>query len=55
MGRCIKVVNIVGFFVESMSGPDVNGYLLTYPGALAAGPPTVGGGAGFLQVVQLIR
>ena len=54
-GRCVKVVNILGFFVQGMTGQDVNGILMTMPGELVAAGPVVGGGAGFLQVIQLIR
>jgi hypothetical protein len=54
-GRCVHVVNVLGFFVQSMVGQDVYGILMTLPGAFVTGPPTVGGGAGFLQVIQLIR
>jgi hypothetical protein len=52
---CVRVVNILGFFVESQQSGDITGILLTHPGALVQGPPAPGGGAGFLQVIQLIR
>ena len=54
-GRCIRVANILGFFVDRMDGNDVIGYLMTYPGEFVLGAPAVGGGAAFLQFIQLVR
>jgi hypothetical protein len=54
-GRCVKVVNILGFFVVGMSGSDIPGYLMTLPGEFSVGDPTVGAGASFLKTIQLIR
>jgi Flp pilus assembly protein TadG len=54
-GRCVHVVNILGFFADRMSGNDVIGYLMSYPGAFVTGAPSVGGGAGFLTAIQLVR
>ncbi len=54
-GRCIRVVNILGFFVDHMSGGDVIGYLTSYPGEFVTGVPSVGGGAAFLMNIQLVR
>jgi len=54
-GKCIRVSNIIGFFVESMTGNDVTGRVLTYPGEFVVGPPSVSTGAAFLTVIQLIR
>lgn len=54
-GKCVRVANILGFFVEGMSGGDVVGYLTSYPGEFVAGVPSVGGGAAFLMTIQLVR
>ena len=54
-GRCVRVANILGFFVDRMDGNDVVGYLTSIPGEFVLGAPSVGGGAAFLQVIQLVR
>ena len=54
-GGCIRVTNILGFFVDGMSGSDVVGHLASYPGEFVLDAPTVGGGAAFLMKVQLVR
>jgi Putative Flp pilus-assembly TadE/G-like len=55
-GSCIRVTNILGFFVQGMgSGGDVIGYLVSHPGEFVLGAPSVGGGAAFLMNVQLVR
>jgi len=55
-GKCVRVANILGFFVNGMNGGgDVIGYLTSYPGEFVMGAPSVGGGAGFLMNIQLVR
>jgi putative Flp pilus-assembly TadE/G-like protein len=54
-GRCVRVTNILGFFVDHMNGNDVIGYLTSYPGEFALGAPSVGGGAAFLMTIQLVQ
>jgi hypothetical protein len=54
-GKCVRVTNIIGFFVESMSGGDVTGRVVMYPGAFFQGAPDLGSGSSFLQVIQLVR
>ena len=54
-GKCLKVVNILGFFAESEIDGDVTGYLATLPGELIDGVPTVNPAASFLASNQLIR
>jgi hypothetical protein len=54
-GKCVRVVNILGFFVDRISGGDVIGYLTSIPGEFVTGVPSVGGGAAFLMKIQLVR
>ena len=54
-GKCVRVANIIGFFVESMSGNDVTGRVVMYPGEFVQGAPNLGNGSSFLQVIQLVR
>lgn len=54
-GKCVKVVNILGFFADRMQGNDIIGYLLMYPGLFVTGAPNVDDSASFLVTVQLIR
>jgi hypothetical protein len=58
-GRCVRVTNIIGFFVEGMDGGggsgDVYGRVVMYPGEFVEGPPDVNNGAAFLTNIQLIR
>ena len=54
-GRCIRVVNILGFFVERMSGQDVVGRLVMYPGDVITTSNTVSDTAAFITSIQLIR
>lgn len=53
----VPIANIAGFFVEGYNTAEksVTGRLVTMPGLLAAGGPTVGGPSAFLTVVVLIR
>src|SRR5204862_7954076 len=49
-GRCVRITNILGFFVEGVSGGgDVTGRIVTYPGDSIAGSTTVAGEASFLK------
>jgi len=54
-GKCIRVVNIIGFFVERMNGNSVRGRVVMYPGEFVTGTPSVTNSESFLQVIQLIR
>jgi hypothetical protein len=54
-GRCVRVANILGFFVDGMNGGDVMGHLASYPGEFVLDAPSVGGGAAFLMNIQLVR
>ncbi len=54
-GRCIRVTNIIGFFVEDLTSSDVLGRVVMYPGDFVVGPPGLTPGASFLTFIQLIR
>ena len=50
----LKVVNILGFFVDRMDGNNVIGYLTHYP-ALATGAGPIDPAASFTKAVVLVR
>jgi Putative Flp pilus-assembly TadE/G-like len=54
-GRCVRVTNILGFFVDHMNGNDVIGDLMSYPGEFVLNAPSLGGGAAFLMTIQLVQ
>ncbi len=56
-GKCVKVVNILGYFVDRQekSTGDIYGYLVRYPGTFETGAPNVGVGSSFLVNIQLVR
>lgn len=55
-GKCVKVVNILGYFVDHQEpSGDIVGYLVRYPGTFETGPPNVGVGSSFLVSIQLVR
>ena len=53
----VKIVNIMGFFVEGYDQPTkaVVGRLMTLPGMQTAGPEPIGGQSAFMQAIVLIR
>jgi Flp pilus assembly protein TadG len=51
----VKVVGILGFFVEGMDGDDVVGYLCTKPDLLTSSGSNVSPEAAFLKVITLVR
>jgi len=51
----VRIVNILGFFVDRMDGNDVVGYLCAKPDLLIAGGATITGEAAFLRNISLIR
>jgi hypothetical protein len=54
--KCVRVANILGFFVDGIGGGgDVIGHLVSLPGEFVTGAPNVGGGASFLVTIQLVR
>jgi hypothetical protein len=54
-GRCITLVNMVGFFLESVAGSQVTGFLARHPGLFAPTEPTVVRASSFLGAATLIR
>jgi Flp pilus assembly protein TadG len=51
----VDVVNILGFFVEKMSGKDVLGYLVAEPTLFVAGKGEVPAESAFSKVILLVR
>jgi Putative Flp pilus-assembly TadE/G-like len=50
----LHIVNILGFFVQTLNGKDIQGVLISTPGELIAGP-AVGPAASFIKYIQLVR
>ena len=55
IGRCVRVVNMVGFFVNNVVGNGIIGFIARYPGIISADYPTVTQTASFLPTVTLVR
>jgi len=56
--RCVRVVNILGFFAASITNGNpktVIGYLMSVPGTLVSGTSSLSDDASFLKIVQLVR
>jgi Flp pilus assembly protein TadG len=51
----LKIVNILGFFIDRMQGNDVHGYLVTAPGLFVAGAGEVPNTAAFTFTIVLVR
>jgi hypothetical protein len=51
----VKIVAILGFFVEGMSGDDVVGYLCSKPDLLVSNGGSVSPSAAFLTAIRLVR
>ena len=51
----VHVVNILGFFVDKMSGKDVIGYLSTKPDVKVSNGGGVVNSASFIKAIQLVR
>jgi hypothetical protein len=54
-GRCVTVVNIVGFFIESVAGGVITGRVARYPGLVWPDNPTVPLLSSFLPAITLVR
>jgi hypothetical protein len=54
--QCVRIVNLVGFFIGSISGPGAaDGYLTTHPGLVSTTAPTIDRRASFLKAITLVR
>jgi hypothetical protein len=54
--RCVKIVNVVGFFLESLGGPgQVTGYVARYPGLFSPDSPSLSQASSFAPAVTLVR
>lgn len=51
----IQIVNILGFFIEGLSGNDVIGRLTHYPGVLSPGAGTLDPNSAFQRVILLVQ
>lgn len=51
----IRIVNILGFFIDQMQGNDVHGYLMTVPGLFDGTNGTVSNASAFNQSIVLVR
>jgi Flp pilus assembly protein TadG len=51
----VKIVNILGFFVDKMDGNDVVGYLMTMPDLLVSNGGGVANNGAFIKAVRLVR
>jgi hypothetical protein len=52
----LRIVNILGFFIDQMQGQDVSGVFMRIPGVLVAGAgANVNPNAAFMQVPLLVR
>ncbi len=51
----ISIVNIVGFFISSVTETSIVGHLSTYPGQVVPEAPAVGYISSFLRSVVLLR
>jgi hypothetical protein len=54
-GQCVKVVNIVGFFIQDVAGGVITGRLARYPGRVWADSPTLTSLSSFLPAITLVR
>jgi hypothetical protein len=54
--RCVQIVNIVGFFLDSVAGPaEVSGYLARYPGLVSPDDPSLSVNSSFAPAITLVR
>ena len=54
--RCVQVVNIIGFFLDSVAGPaEISGYLARYPGLVSPDSPSLSEVSSFAPAITLVR
>ena len=51
----LRIANIIGFFINSINGNEVSGYIATLPGLFDPSAGTVPAENSFIKIVQLIR
>jgi hypothetical protein len=54
-GPCIQAVNLVGFFIEEVTGTELRGRLAQYPGLRSADYPPLVANSSFLPAITLLR
>jgi hypothetical protein len=54
-GSLVPVTNIVGFFVDHITGDEIHGYLLPLPGVIDDERPEVSAASAFLKAILLVR
>jgi len=53
--QCVKVVNMVGFFIDAVTAGGATGYLTKYPGLISPASPRLPQISSFLPAVTLVR
>jgi hypothetical protein len=54
--RCVKVVNIIGFFLEGTGGPGVvTGRIARYPGLVSLDSPLISEASSIIPAITLVR
>jgi hypothetical protein len=54
--RCVQIVNIIGFFLDSTGGPgEVTGYVARHPGLVSPDSPTLSAASSFVPAITLVR
>jgi hypothetical protein len=51
----VSLTNIIGFFIESVSGTDITGYLTTYPGFRDVSATMLYDDSSFLRAPMLVQ
>jgi hypothetical protein len=55
-GRCVQVVNIIGFFLDSTGGPgEATGYVARHPGLVSPDSPSLSVASSFVPAITLVR
>jgi hypothetical protein len=52
---CVRVSNIIGFFIESSSSSGAVGYVTKYPGLITDAAPVLSFSSSFLPTIALVR
>jgi Flp pilus assembly protein TadG len=55
-GRCVQVVNIIGFFLDGTGGPgEATGYVARHPGLVSPDSPSLSVASSFVPAITLVR